>query len=63
MRFSAPFCTGELTSWFTVPIPGVEEEGRVAELLTPHFPYIPDDAAGLLPSIFDKVGGPSLKYY
>ena len=46
-----------------VPIPGVEEEGRVAELLTPHFPYIPDDAAGLLPSIFDKVGGPSLKYY
>ena len=43
-----------------VPIPGVEEEGRVAELLTPHFPYIPDDAAGLLPSIFDSVGGPSL---
>ena len=43
-----------------VPTP-VEEEGKVAELLTPHFPYIPDDTEGLLPSIFDKVDGPSLK--
>ena len=44
-----------------VPTPAEEEEGKVAELLTPHFPYIPDDAEGLFPSIFDNVDGPSLK--
>lgn len=42
-----------------VPIPDEEEEGRVAELLTPHFPYIPE---GLLPSIFDNGDGPSLEF-
>jgi hypothetical protein len=44
-----------------IPIPAEEEEGKVAELLTPHFPYIPDDTEGLFPSIFDNVDGPSLK--
>lgn len=38
-----------------VPIPADEDEGKVAELLTPHLPYIPDEEEGLLPSIFDEL--------
>ena len=44
-----------------VPIPAEEEDGRVAELLTPHFPYIPEEDDELLPSIFDNDDEPSLK--
>ena len=44
-----------------VPIPAEEEDGRVAELLTPHFPYIAEEDDELLPSIFDNDDEPSLK--